>query len=163
MNLHLSEYGKDFTIQGVPKKSIHHFRNKKTVLTLQYSIYTDNKRWTQVTYDFCNYNRCSNWLPSASRHFWLWQTTAWGTLNKVSILSWMCAILRRVGGSVAYPHLHCHCTSTFEHHFKMVLHSSKDNRSSAIFFDCPACCMVTLAFIWLTPSFERTPYYTLLP
>ena len=30
-------------------------------------------------------------------------------------------------------------------------------------FDCPTCRMVTLAFIWLTPSFERTSYYTLLP
>jgi hypothetical protein len=31
---------------------------------------------------------------------------------------------------------------------KMVLRSSKDdNRASAIFFDCPACRMVTLAFI----------------
>jgi hypothetical protein len=41
----------------------------------------------------------------------------------------------------------------------MVLRSSKDNRASAIFFDCPACRMVTLAFIW----FERTSYYILLP
>ena len=44
----------------------------------------------------------------------------------------------------------------------MVLRSSNDNRASAIFFDCPACRMVTLAFIWLTPSFDRTSYYTLL-
>ena len=30
----------------------------------------------------------------------------------------------------------------------MVLRTSNDdNRASAIFFDCPACCMVTLAFI----------------
>jgi hypothetical protein len=43
------------------------------------------------------------------------------------------------------------------------LSSSNDNRASAIFFDWPACRMVTLAFVWLTPSFERTSYYTLLP
>jgi hypothetical protein len=41
--------------------------------------------------------------------------------------------------------------------------SSNDNRASTIFFDCPACRMVTLAFILLAPSFERTFYYTLLP
>jgi hypothetical protein len=29
----------------------------------------------------------------------------------------------------------------------MVLRSSNDNRASAIFFDCPACRVVTLAFI----------------
>jgi hypothetical protein len=45
----------------------------------------------------------------------------------------------------------------------MVLRSSNDNRASAIFFDCPACRMVALAFIWLTPSFAPTSYYTLLP
>jgi hypothetical protein len=45
----------------------------------------------------------------------------------------------------------------------MVLRSSNDNRASAIFVDRPACHMVTLAFIWLTPSFERTSYYILLP
>jgi hypothetical protein len=44
----------------------------------------------------------------------------------------------------------------------MVLRSLNDNRASAIFFDCPACHMVTLTFIWLTPSFEWTSYYTLL-
>jgi len=34
-------------------------------------------------------------------------------------------------------------------HFKkgMVLRCSNDNRASAIFFDCPACRMVTLEFI----------------
>jgi hypothetical protein len=30
----------------------------------------------------------------------------------------------------------------------MVLRSSNDNRANAIFFNCPACRMVTLAFIW---------------
>jgi hypothetical protein len=29
----------------------------------------------------------------------------------------------------------------------MVLRSSNDNRASAIFFNCPACRMVTLAFV----------------
>jgi len=33
-----------------------------------------------------------------------------------------------------------------------------DNRASAIFFDCPACRVLTLAFNGLTPSFERTSY-----
>ena len=34
-------------------------------------------------------------------------------------------------------------------HFKKGknLRSSNENRASAIFFDCPACCMVTLAFM----------------
>ena len=91
----------------------------------------------------------------------------------VSNLSRMRAIVRRVGGSVAYSRLHCRHTSTtfsnFKYHFKMVLRSLKNKRASAIFFDCPAllcgpaCRMVTLAFIYLTPSFERTSYYTLLP
>jgi hypothetical protein len=45
----------------------------------------------------------------------------------------------------------------------MVLHSSNYNRASDIFFDYSACCMVTLAFIWLTQSFEQTSFYTLLP
>jgi hypothetical protein len=45
----------------------------------------------------------------------------------------------------------------------VVLNSSNDNRASAIFFDCHVCRMLTLAFIWLTLSFERTSYYTLLP
>ena len=49
------------------------------VLKLYYSINTDNKRWIQVTFDFCNYKRCSKWLPSASRHFSLRRTTAWAT------------------------------------------------------------------------------------
>jgi hypothetical protein len=39
--------------------------------------------------------------------------------------------------------------------------SSNDNRASAVFFDSPYYRMVTLVFIWLTPSFERTSYYTL--
>jgi hypothetical protein len=34
----------------------------------------------------------------------------------------------------------------------MILRFSKDNRAYAIFFDCPACRMVMLAFIWLKPS-----------
>ena len=50
-----------------------------------------------------------------------------------------------------------------EYHFKMVLCASNDDRGSTIFFDCPACCMMMLAFIWITPSFERMSYYTLLP
>jgi hypothetical protein len=37
----------------------------------------------------------------------------------------------------------------------MVLRSSNDNRASAIFFDYPACRMVTLTFIWLTPYCYR--------
>jgi hypothetical protein len=45
----------------------------------------------------------------------------------------------------------------------LILTSSNDNRASVIFFDCPACRMVMLAFIRLKPSFERTSYYTLLP
>ena len=73
------------------------------------------------------------------------------TVPCVSNLSRMRAIVRRVGGSVAHSRLHCHCTSTtfsnFKYHFKIVLHSSNDNRASAIFFDCPTCHMVTLAFI----------------
>jgi hypothetical protein len=44
-----------------------------------------------------------------------------------------------------------------------ILNSSNNNRVFAIFFDCSACCMMTLAFISLTPSFERTSYYTLRP
>jgi hypothetical protein len=45
----------------------------------------------------------------------------------------------------------------------VILNSSNDNRASAMFFDCPACHMVTLAFNWLMSSFKRTSYYTLLP
>jgi len=52
---------------------------KKTLLTFYCSLYTDNKRWIQVTFDFCNYKRCSKWLPSASRHFSLRRTNAWAT------------------------------------------------------------------------------------
>jgi len=89
------------------------------------------------------------------------------TVPCVSNLSQMCAIVRHVGGSVAYSRLHYHCTSTtfsnFKYHFKMVLRSSNDNPASTIFLDCPACRMLTLTFIWLTPSFEQRSYYTLLP
>ncbi|KAF6269719.1 hypothetical protein mRhiFer1_009696 [Rhinolophus ferrumequinum] len=69
----------------------------------------------------------------------------------VSDLPRMRAVVGRVGGSVANSHLHGRCTSTvfsnFKCHFKMVLRSLNNNRASAIFCDCPACHMVTLAFI----------------
>jgi len=72
------------------------------------------------------------------------------TVPRVSNLSRMRAYVRCVGGSVTYSRLHCHTStafSNFKYHFKMVLRSSNDNRSSAIFFDCPACRMVMLALI----------------
>ena len=73
------------------------------------------------------------------------------TVPCISILSRMHGIVRCVGGSVAYSRLNCRRTSTtfsnFKYHFKMVLLSSNDNRASTIFFDCPACRMVMIAFI----------------
>jgi len=41
---------------------------------------------------------------------------------------------------------------------KKSIHILRKEKTSAIFFNCPVCRMVTLAFIWLTPS-----YYALLP
>jgi len=73
------------------------------------------------------------------------------TVTCVSKLARMRAIVSRVGRSVAYSRLHCHCTSTtfshFKYHFKMVFLSSNDNRASAVFFECTACRMVTLVFV----------------
>jgi hypothetical protein len=48
------------------------------------------------------------------------------------------------GGAIKYAHFKKgkNCIKIV-----MVLRSSNDNRASAIFFDCPACRMVTLAFI----------------
>jgi hypothetical protein len=44
----------------------------------------------------------------------------------------------------------------------MFILSSNDNRASAIFFDYPACRMVTQAFVWLTPYIlsERPTTYS---
>ncbi|KAF6276071.1 hypothetical protein mRhiFer1_009427 [Rhinolophus ferrumequinum] len=61
------------------------------------------------------------------------------TVPCISNLSRMRAIVRLVGGSVAYSRLHCLCTSTtfsnFKYHFRMALRSLNDNRASAIFFE----------------------------
>ena len=121
--------------------------------------------------DFCGKGvNCSNTLAEEAG-----LVAVWGLLDLplctshtvpcVSNLSRMRGIVRCVGGSVAYSRLNCRTStmfSNFKYHFKMILRSSNDNRASTIFFDCPACRMLMIAFIWLTPSFERTSYYTLL-
>jgi len=85
MFLKFSVLGRIFSIYRGCQKYVNTFsERKKTVLKLQYSIYADNKKLIQVTIDFCNYKRCSKWLPSSSRHFWLRRTTAWATLTTVS-------------------------------------------------------------------------------
>jgi len=72
------------------------------------------------------------------------------TVPCLSKLSGMRAIVRLVGGCVVYSCLHCHTSTTFsnfKYHFKMVLRSLNVNRASTFFFDCPACSVVTLAFV----------------
>jgi hypothetical protein len=53
-----------------------------------------------------------------------------------SNLSWMHAILNRVGGSPANSCRYCLCTlhtfSDFQYHFKIILHCSYDNHSTSI-------------------------------
>lgn len=55
------------------KKNLHKHCNTKCIQTSQY-------RRRQVTVGLCNYKRCSEWWPSASRHLCVRPTTAWVSL-----------------------------------------------------------------------------------
>jgi hypothetical protein len=135
-NIHTHTYIYIYMYTGGVKKMYTHFKI--------YHLCTTSRSWITVT--------------MSSRTF----------TQTMALIEWMLASpCNRQDSQRKWRKHGCHSWSwvfsiliQFFSFLKMYTHF---NCASAIFFDCPACHTVMLAFIWLMPSFEQMSYYSLLP